>query len=69
VNTTQNSTVLKRLAEAGRKNKKLLDAISASPATANPPLSHLATSTDRFLRSVAESSRILRRLGAGRTDR
>jgi len=69
VNTTQNSPSLARLAEVGRRNQKLLDTLFPSPETAKSPLTALSTSTDRFLGSVAESSRILRRLGAGRTDR
>lgn len=69
MNTTQNSPSLARLAEAGRRNQKVLHTLFPSPETARFPLRALATSTDRLLRSVAESSRILRRLGAGRTDR
>lgn len=69
MNPIQNSRPFKRLAEAGRRNKELLNALSASAATEDSLLHILATSTDRFLRSVAKSSRMLRRLGAGGNDR
>lgn len=67
MNLTHISPALARLAEAGRRNKRTLDTLAASSATAK--ILSCDKTADRFLRSVAKSSRILRRLGAGGNDR